>query len=360
MKTRIVKLIFFASIAAVVVSLLTVGYLTARPGDSPSGAVAGTLSISGGFERLGDKVRFYSDKTSDCSGGCNVIAVSVVDADLSTTRTGTVVYQNIQAIGNAAGVFQILSGDGVSTGANVAGVLQGETGATRKFTGDNFSVVFPLTTTFGTVTAPAGRGVSAITFGRPVLDRDGDGAVTGADVDTGDRAFTGEFVSPTGDLATFFPLTTVQTDNIAVAAGATSIVLSNTPADLNGDFVLTVFDIISATFTAGGAPTNLPLTGTIIGAPPSVTFAAVPAGGTVTVTYRVYSADLVNAATFTLASPLTYAEARATFGEGNWGGKIPRDSGLGRTTPAADGAYNPEDLRVVVDGRTPFQRRLHI
>ena len=147
-------------------------------------------------------------------------------------------------------------------------------------------------------------------------------------------------------------LTVLATDAVPVVAGATSVVLSNTLADLDGDFAFTASDVISATFTAGGAPINLPLSGAGTGSPPSVSFAPLPTGGTVTLTYRAYSGDLVVSATFTMASPLTYFEARATFGEGNWSGKIPRDSGIALPTPSANGFYDSSDLRVVVDGKT--------
>ena len=203
MNTRKVKLILLSAILSVAVSLLTVGYLTARPGDSHSGAVAGTLTITGGFERP-DKARFYSDKTSVCSGGCNIVRGTVRDADLGKKRTGTVVYIGINAAGNPEPIFTILRGDGVSTGANVVGVLQGETSATRKFSGDNSSVVFPLTTTFGTITPVAARGVSVIALGRTVLDGDGSGSLTGVDVrvTNGGVTSTADFVTPTGDAVT--------------------------------------------------------------------------------------------------------------------------------------------------------------
>jgi hypothetical protein len=136
---------------------------------------------------------FFSDKTSDCAGGCNIVSVSVKDADLSITRTGTVVYQNIQTSSDTDGTFQILSGDGISTGAGVngavSGVLQGEKAATRNFTGDNTSVVFPLTTVALTAasivnfnaTVTSG-GVSVLALGRTAVDRNGDGVVNATDV----------------------------------------------------------------------------------------------------------------------------------------------------------------------------------
>ena len=96
MKSNKARLIVLFSILAIAISAMAVGHLMAQPSDAPSGAVAGTLAITGGFERT-DKARFYSDKTSDCTGGCNIVAVAVTDADLSTTRTGKVSYNNIQA-----------------------------------------------------------------------------------------------------------------------------------------------------------------------------------------------------------------------------------------------------------------------
>ena len=243
MKSNKVKLIVLFSILAIAVSALAVGNLMARPSDSPSGAVEGTLTITGGFERT-DKARFYSDKTSDCAGGCNVIAVSVVDADLSTTRTGTVVYQNIQTIGGTDGVFQILSGDGISTGAGVAGVngpvagvLQGETSATRNFTGDNSSLVFPLTNTVATITNVPAAGISVLTIeALGALDRDGSGTMTAADVtvDTGGglqnvdaiRAMASSTTTTTADSVSELSLTSIRTDEIEVATGDVNAALS--------------------------------------------------------------------------------------------------------------------------------------
>ncbi len=261
MKSRKVKLILLSAIAAIAVSLLTVGYLTARPNDAPSGAFAGTLTITGGFERT-DKVRFYSDKTSDCSGGCNIVRGTVTDADLSSTRTGTVVYQNIQTSGDTNGIFQILSGDGISTGAGVngavAGVLQGEKAATRNFTGDNTSVVFPLTTVALTAasivnfnaTVTSG-GVSVLALGRTAVDRNGDGVVNATDVYTGSSATNSvSDLTTAATQATILSLAVNFADSVSIAAGGgtTRIDLSAKPVDLDGNFRFTATgDIVSVT-----------------------------------------------------------------------------------------------------------------
>ena len=124
MKTRI-KMIGLFSVVAIMISLLAVGYLMARPNDAPSGAVAGTVTLTGGFTNLSLKT-FYSDKT-----GKNIVTVTIRDADLSSVRTGTVVYGVASPVNvNADPLFTISGADGVSIGAGAVGVLQGETEVT--------------------------------------------------------------------------------------------------------------------------------------------------------------------------------------------------------------------------------------
>ena len=84
------------------------------------------MTVTGGFERLADKVRFYSDKTSDCSGGCNIVRGTVTDADLSRSRNGTVVYQNIQTSGDTDGTFQIEGSAKRPGGRGVRGLARGD------------------------------------------------------------------------------------------------------------------------------------------------------------------------------------------------------------------------------------------
>ena len=99
----------------------------------------------------------------------------------------------------------------------------------------------------------------------------------------------------------------------------------------------------------------LPLVGGFFGTAAGLTGSAI-----VRITYRVYNAAAVGTADFRIAAALTNAQAKAAISAAggvdvagaNWNGKIPRDSGLARATPAADGTYNAEDLTVVVDGRT--------
>ena len=175
MKTRI-KMIGLFSVVAIMISLLAVGYLMARPNDAPSGAVAGTVTLTGGFTNLSLKT-FYSAKT-----GKNIVTVTITDADLSSVRTGTVVYGVASPVNvNADPLFTISGADGVSIGAGAVGVLQGETEVTVKFDGDAAgTAISPLTTTTSAITAGAGQ--SVISLGRPIRDRDGSGIVGSGDV----------------------------------------------------------------------------------------------------------------------------------------------------------------------------------
>ena len=270
-----------------------------------------------------------------------------------------------------------MSGDGISTGAGVngavAGVLQGEKAATRNFTGDNTSVVFPLTTVALTAasivnfnaTVTSG-GVSVLALGRTAVDRNGDGVVNATDVYTGSSATNSvSDLTTAATQATILSLAANSADSVSIAAGGgtTRIDLSAKPVDLDGNFRFTANgatsgDIVSITVRSGDA-TALPFS--VTGDSPGIATggaiivkiepftACSTACVTVTTTYLRYSAVNVAATTLTIASALTNAEAKAAAG---WNGKIPRDAGLARATPAADGTYNGEDLTVVVDGRT--------
>ena len=164
--------------------------------------------------------------------------------------------------------------------------------------------------------------------------------------------------------ATIFSLAANSADSVNIVVGGTTrIDLSAKPVDLDGNFRFTANgatsgDIVSITVISGDA-TAVPFS--VTGDSPGVatggsiiislgTIGASSSGPTtITTTYRRFSTTQVAATTLTMASALTNAEAKAAAG---WNGKIPRDAGLARATPAADGTYNGEDLTVVVDGRT--------
>ena len=277
-------------------------------------------------------------------------------------------------------MFTILSGDGVSAGGGVAGVLQGDTSATRKFTGDNSSVVFPLTTV--TLTAASrvdfnanltSGGVSVLAFGRTAFDRNGADGLTAADVFTGSStsnsvidivARASSTTTTTADSATIVSLAANSADSVTIAAAAGGTIrvdLSAKPVDRDGNLLMTATgDIVSVTVRSGDG-TALPFAitgdspGVATGGSIIINIDLVNCGAnalgctTITTTYLRYSATLVAATTLTMASALTDAEAKATAG---WNGKIPRDSGLAQATAGANGAYSSGDITVVVDGRT--------
>ena len=326
MKTRI-KLLGLVFMVAIPLVILSIGQLMAHPATQ----AAGTVTLSGGFERP-DLERFYSDKTGSCAGGCNIVSVRVTDADLSPTRTGRVAYIGIDFAATPNPLFTILSGDGVSTGAGVAGVLQGETDATRRFTGDGSSVVFPLTNVALTAASIVNfnanltsGGVSVLAFGRTAIDRNGADGLTPADVYTGSSATNSvnaivhtasSRLTTTADSATILSLAFNSADSVTIAAaagGTIRIDLSAKPVDRDGDFVFTATgDIVSVTVISGdGTPMSFAITGDApgVGSGGAIIVNIHPFAAcgiacvTVTTTYLVYSPNLVAATTLTMASP---------------------------------------------------------
>ena len=354
MKTRKAKLIGFLSIMAVLISVLALGNLMARP----SSQTAGSVTISGGALAG----TFFSDKP-----GFNVVTVRVADADLSPQRVGSARFTGLSA---GTSVFNLTS---------AAAIIGGEKEKTQKFTGDGFSKVFPLTTVALTAAnivnfnAPFNAatlgGVSVLALGRTAIDRNSADGLTKADVHTGASASTVDAVlarassttTTTADSVSIVSLTIATSDVSAtgvVTGGSTTFNLTKKPADLDGDFRFThTGDIVSVTLTAGGNPVpGFALTNSFpgIGTGGQVRFGALPLCGAAAcnyrliITYRRYDPVSVAQTTLTMASALTTSEANAAWGPN----KLPRDSGIGLATPAKDGAYTGDDFVLVVNNVT--------
>ena len=347
MKSRNVKLIGLLSIVALLISLLAVSQIMAGPGSAPSGAVAGKVKITTGFDRA-DKAKFFSDRT-----GFNVVTVEVADADLDKKRTGAVTYSGV--VTEQTPLFWILRGDGTSTGANASGVLQGENDATKTFTGDGKTVVFPLSTETIATAARTGDTLSVFALSKTFIERHGDARGVSGD----DATFSlkgGAATAASGRVsATTVTIVGASTSDTFTTANntTTSFTLSKVPGDRNADGavstvalqagVITTGDI---TFKIGTADTQITSINSITRV---VTVAAPPTGSTVTFTYTPAIVSPGDSLVFTYAANLSFTEAKASAA---WNKKIPRDSGVVLATPAADGVYDSKDLKVVVDGKT--------
>ena len=361
MKSKKVKLIVLFSILAIAVSALAVGNLMARP----SSQTAGSVTISGGAVAG----TFFSDKA-----GFNVVTVKVVDADLSPQRVGSARFTGLATtFGDGAAPFNLTS---------AAAIIGGEKEATKKFTGDGSSKVFPLKTVeltansivnFDANAAGTTGGISVLALGRTAIDRNGDGVITAADVNTGNsvsntvdtvtQVTVSSTPNTTADSVTIVSLAANSADSVTILpaeGGTIRVDLSAKPVDRDGDFVFTATgDLVSVTVRSGDN-TALPfaITGDspgvanggsfIINIDPVNCGAGAAGCTTITTTYLRYNSVQVAATILTIATALSVEEANSAWGPN----KLPRDSGIGLATPAKDGAYNGDDFVLVVDNVT--------
>ena len=115
-----------------VLILALLGVLAIVPASAaPSGAV-GSIAMTGGESSLG---LFYSDKA-----GFNTVTVTVTDADLSSTRTGTA--RIITSADNAGSSTPFLLTGAAQTG-QASAILAGETAQSDKFDSAGNSAVQP-------------------------------------------------------------------------------------------------------------------------------------------------------------------------------------------------------------------------
>jgi len=108
--------------------MVLVGVLAILPASAAPSGVTGSLALTGGHNGL-----FYSDQT-----GFNIATATVIDADLSSQRTGVVRYAD-QANGVVA--FDLDVGAGFVT---ATGIIEGEISKTDTFTATNNQTVFTL------------------------------------------------------------------------------------------------------------------------------------------------------------------------------------------------------------------------
>lgn len=198
--------------------LALMGLLVALPASAaPSGAVNGTIVLSNGTSGTGvaSKGEFYSDQTlcGDGTTTCNVAKVTVTDADLSVTSTGTARIVTTATTGNTNPF--LLSG-GAGTNHNIV-VLGGESSVTQteSTTGTSAALTFTLTDRKGTTATTD----DTTEFGR---DADDDGDIDASDVTVkvGGVSITPTIQSSSGRItAVVVPAannTAAGTDNISI------------------------------------------------------------------------------------------------------------------------------------------------
>ena len=216
-------------------------------------------------------------------------------------------------------------------------------------------MVFPLSTEAVATAARTGDALSVFELLKTFVERHSDVAVGADDVTFSLKG--GAAMAASGmvsaDTVTIVGAPTSDSFTVTDAADVT-YTLSKVPGDRNADGMVTGPVRVGAittgdvTYNNGTGDRQIREINSITGVV-TLTGDTVATGDTVTFTCTPAVVSPGDSLVFTYAAGLCFAEAKASAA---WNQKIPRDSGLVLASPAPNGAYDDEDLLVIVDGKT--------